>query len=209
MKTVITILLTALAIVGSYATLVLADAESQVLVARSFSADLPVIDVTRYPSSSPAPVPMPTIPTPRLRVERFDGTLLVDVQPFDEHGLPRPAAFAEIAKAFRARTGDEKPIDPRLVEMLMMLSQAFDGRPIALVSAHRIAGRGTRKTSYHTKGLAADIAIRGVRVHKLRKAAVRLGATGVGVYPSFVHVDVRRDRPAYRWVGGTYAGWGR
>jgi len=169
---------------------------------------LPVVDVTRFPVSGPQPVPMPRLPAPRLRIERLDGTLLVDVQPFDEHGQARGEAFAAIAKAFRARSGDEKPIDPRLVEVLMTLSRAFDDRPIALVSGHRVPGRGTSKTSYHTRGMAADIAIRGVKVHRLRKAAIRLGAWGVGVYPSFVHVDVRKDRP-FRWVGGTYGGWRR
>ncbi|MBW2458233.1 MAG: DUF882 domain-containing protein, partial [Deltaproteobacteria bacterium] len=42
--------------------------------------------------------------------------------------------------------------------------------------------------------------------HDLRNTAVRLGAGGVGVYPTFVHVDVRSD-PPYRWVGGSWHGW--
>jgi hypothetical protein len=54
--------------------------------------------------------------------------------------------------------------------------------------------------------MAADVTLRGVSVHELRDAAVRLGAWGVGVYPSFVHVDARVDQP-YEWVGGTHARW--
>jgi uncharacterized protein YcbK (DUF882 family) len=140
------------------------------------------------------------IPLPRLVVERLDGTALFDVAPFDAQGEPREEAFAEISFAFRARNGHQVDIDPKLIETLMMLSRAFDGRPLALVSAHRVPGRGTNKTSYHVRGMATDIVIRGVSVSDLRAAAVRLKIGGVGRYPTFVHIDVRRDYP-YRWYG--------
>jgi hypothetical protein len=147
-------------------------------------------------------VPEPAIDeVPRLVVTRFDGSVIVDVAPFDRHGYPDQQAFAEIERAFAARSGKTAKVHPRLVEVLLTLSLAFDGKPIQLVSAHREPGRGTRKTSYHVKGMAADIAIMGVRIRELRKAAIRLGAWGVGVYPTFLHVDVRTDYP-YRWWGG-------
>ena len=190
------------------ATLAVAEDGGEALAAQCVVDQLPVVNVAAFPTLGPAPVPMPEHPMPRLKVTGLAGKVLVDVVPFDAHGEPIAEAFDEIATAFRARSGDTAPIDPRLVEVLMMLSKAFDDKPIALVSAHRIAGRGTRKTSYHTKGMAADIAIRGVKVHALRKAAARLGAAGVGVYPSFIHVDVRKDAP-YRWVGGSHRRWRR
>jgi hypothetical protein len=171
-------------------------------------SDLPEVHPERFPSQGPAPVPMPELPQLRLEVTGLGGVTILDVQPFDAHGAPRAEAFAEIAHAFRAASGEEAQIDPRLVEVLMSISQYFDGKPLHLVSAHRIQGRGTSKTSYHTKGMAADVAVRGEKVHDVRKAAVAAGAWGVGVYPSFVHVDVRRDVP-YKWVGGTYGGWRR
>jgi uncharacterized protein DUF882 len=146
-------------------------------------------------------VPMPEIPEQRLVIEGLDGRPLVDVVPFDAHGNPRPAAMAIIARAFRAPSGDEVPIDPRLVEILVELRLAAGGRPLALVSAHREAGAGTGRKSYHVKGMAADVAVRGMRALDLQKAAVRLGVPGVGYYGSFVHVDARRDRP-YRWSLG-------
>ncbi|MEZ4438110.1 MAG: DUF882 domain-containing protein [Polyangiaceae bacterium] len=176
------------------------------VAARMGLSAVPEVHPERFPRSGARPVPMPELPTPRLVVQGLDGRPILDVMPFDAHGQPRAEAFDAISEAFRARSGEETPIDPRLVEVLLTLSQRFE-RPIALVSAHRIPGRGTKKTSYHTKGMAADIAIRGVKVHDLREAAVEAGATGVGVYPSFVHIDVRRDRPSYRWVGGSYGGW--
>ena len=54
--------------------------------------------------------------------------------------------------------------------------------------------------------MAADIAIAGVTSRELHKKVMELGeARGVGLYPHFVHVDVRDDAP-YRWGGGR---WGR
>jgi hypothetical protein len=171
-------------------------------------AALPLAPVAE-PMAGRLPVPMPALAeVPRLVVTRFDGTVLVDVAPFDRYGYPVAEAFEQIARAFAAPSGHQVEIHPRLVEVLLTLSLAFDGKPIQLVSAHREPGRGTRKTSYHVKGMAADVAIMGVRVHELRKAAIRLDAWGVGVYPTFVHVDVRDDRP-YRWTGGSRGGWRR
>lgn len=165
----------------------------------------------RVPGAPPGPdvppVPVPLVASARLRLETLDAEPLLDVVPFDERGLPRPEAFAQINHAMRARNGHEVDIDPRLVEKLIQLSLAFDGQPLALVSGHRVPGRGTKKTSYHVRGMAADVLIRGVKVHELRKAAKRLGVRGIGVYPTFVHVDVRDDRPPYRWVGGSGRAW--
>ncbi|MBW2458525.1 MAG: hypothetical protein JRI68_28765, partial [Deltaproteobacteria bacterium] len=130
---------------------------------------VPVPAVERFPRLTPAPLPEPAVPEPpTLRLERLDGTLLCEVVPFDGTGEPRPAAFATIEAIFRPRSGHQPAIHPRLVEMLLLLSQAYDGRPIGLVSGFREAGRQTRQTSYHVKGMAADIAIRWVKVHDLR-----------------------------------------
>lgn len=170
------------------------------------TTSLPEVEVERFPLGEPFPVPQPTFPAARLRMVRLDNSPLCDVQPFDEHGDPIPEAFEAIEKAFAARSGATAPVHPRLVEILMTLSAAFDDKPLKLVSAHREPGAGTKKTSYHVQGMAADVTIQGESVHDLRDAAVRLGAWGVGVYPSFVHVDARTDRP-YTWVGSTYARW--
>lgn len=105
---------------------------------------------------------------------------------------------------FRSSGGAELELDPRLVELLAELSAAYGGKTIVLVSGHRVPGRGTSARSYHVKGMAADVAIDGVSTRDLRETAIRLGARGAGLYPTFVHVDVRET--AYRWVGGR---WGR
>jgi hypothetical protein len=157
-------------------------------------------DIARMPWREPAPRPLLS-ELPRLVIERSDGSTLVDVVPFDAHGAPIPRALEEVSRALATRNGHEIDVDPRLVELLLTLSLAFDGQPLVLVSGYREPGRGTRKSSYHASGMAADVAIRGVKVGELRKAAVKLGARGVGIYPSYVHVDVRREAP-YRWGGG-------
>ncbi len=170
------------------------------------TASLPKVEVASFPLGDPFALPKPSFVPARLRVVSLDGAEILDVRPFDEHGNAIAEAFVLIERAFASRRGATTAIDPRLVELLITLSGAFEGKPIKLVSAHREPGAGTKKTSYHVRGMAADIAIQGVKVHELRDAAVRLGAWGVGVYPSFVHVDARSDVP-YTWVGSTYRRW--
>lgn len=202
------VLLAALAL-GALASLPRITRAQEPATAQVGLTEVPEVDVSRFPLGDRMPVPMPELPQGRLRIESLDGELVLDVVPFDPHGSPIPEAFEAIRHTFRARNGDEVEIHPRLVELLITLSNAFDEQPITLVSAHRSPGAGTRKTSYHVRGMAADILIRGVKIQELRKAAVRLGALGIGVYPSFLHVDVRDDRPPYRWSAGGRRLWRR
>jgi uncharacterized protein YcbK (DUF882 family) len=126
----------------------------------------------------------------------------VRVQPFDDTGAPQPDAFAAITRLMRCRvTGEEVAIDPRLVRVLTQLAAAYN-RPIQLISGHRTTvAKGTSETSQHTTGRAADIRIAGVTIEALRRAAIELGASGVGLYPEkgFVHVDVRQ-RARFHWI---------
>jgi uncharacterized protein YcbK (DUF882 family) len=126
----------------------------------------------------------------------------VRVQPFDDAGAPQPEAFAALTHLMRCRvTGEEVAIDPRLVRILTQLASTF-GRPIQLISGHRTArANHTSETSQHTTGRAADIRIAGVTIDELRRAAIELGAGGVGLYPEkgFVHVDVRQ-RAKFHWI---------
>jgi len=50
---------------------------------------------------------------------------------------------------------------------------------------------GVAKKSYHMKGRAIDIRLRGTKLSKLRRAALAMNAGGVGYYPGsdFVHLD--------------------
>ncbi|MBW2529288.1 MAG: DUF882 domain-containing protein [Deltaproteobacteria bacterium] len=149
-----------------------------------------------------APLPV-VLPARHLRIAAIGGLSVLDVVPFDEHGYMRPHDFAAIDHAFRAPTNDcTIPIHPHLIEVLMQLSAAFEDQPLVLVSGHREPTHGTRTTSYHVSGRAADVAIQGVRSLDLYRAALRLDVPGVGYYGTFVHVDVRDDEPPYHWSRG-------
>ena len=125
----------------------------------------------------------------------------VTVQPFDDQLQPNPEAMAAIDHVMRCRiTGTAIPIDPRLIEILVQLHTLY-GKPIELVSGHREPLTiGTKKTSQHALGRAADIRIPGVGIEELKRVAMKLGARGIGLYPEkgFVHVDVRQ-KPRYFW----------
>jgi uncharacterized protein YcbK (DUF882 family) len=126
----------------------------------------------------------------------------LNVRPFDDTFHPNPDAFAQIDHALRCRiTGNEISIDPRLVSILVQL-HALYGRPVQVVSGHRQPNTiGTKKTSQHALGRAADIRIAGVSIEELKRVAIRFGARGVGLYPEkgFVHLDVRQKN-RYYWV---------
>ncbi|MGL4861410.1 MAG: DUF882 domain-containing protein [Enterobacteriaceae bacterium] len=104
------------------------------------------------------------------------------------------------------RANRVKAIDPRLFEQLFRLQLLLGTRqPIQLVSGYRSVAtnnrlrsrsRGVAKHSYHTLGKAMDFYIEGVSLSHIRKAALNMGAGGVGYYPSsnFVHIDTGPKR---------------
>jgi uncharacterized protein YcbK (DUF882 family) len=71
------------------------------------------------------------------------------------------------------------------------------GKPIIILSGYRCQRRnrevgGTPK-SQHLYGRAADIRVEGMRGLELFLEALRCEFGGIGLYPDFVHVDVRRE----------------
>jgi uncharacterized protein YcbK (DUF882 family) len=104
------------------------------------------------------------------------------------------------------RTGDVRPIDPGLLDLLVALRERLDTRaPFQIISAYRSPatnamlaerGGGVARQSLHTRGLAIDIRVPGRSLTAVRDAALGLRAGGVGFYPrsDFVHVDVGRVR---------------
>lgn len=92
-----------------------------------------------------------------------------------------------------------------LVELLEKL-RAHVGKPIKIMSGCRCRHHnrvvGGAKQSQHTLGNAADIKIEGMTPDEVaHRAALLLNpGGGIGVYPSFTHVDVRAGGAA-RWRG--------
>jgi uncharacterized protein YcbK (DUF882 family) len=104
------------------------------------------------------------------------------------------------------RSGEIKPIDVRLLDLLHSLSRKIaQDQPYHVISGYRSPqtnallrerGGGVAKNSLHLLGQAIDIRVPGLTVSDLYSAAVSLRGGGVGRYPeaNFVHVDVGRVR---------------
>ena len=69
------------------------------------------------------------------------------------------------------------------------------GKPVIVNSAYRTETYnryvGGAKNSYHMKGRAFDISIKGVSPQEIAKYAASIGVPGVIQYNTFVHVDSR------------------
>jgi uncharacterized protein YcbK (DUF882 family) len=103
-----------------------------------------------------------------------------------------------------AHSGNEHPIEPRVLDVVYRIQRRFDAQEIRVISGYRTP-RG-RSGSNHGKGRALDIVVPGASDEDVAKFAREMGFVGVGVYPhsGFVHVDVR-DR-SYFWVDASLPG---
>lgn len=106
-------------------------------------------------------------------------------------------------REFACKDGTDKIIiDTELVELLQKIRNHF-GKPIKINSGYRTKSHnkkiGGSSNSYHTKGQACDIVVSGVNPILVALYAEKIGAGGIGVYPTFVHVDTRKKE--YRWIG--------
>lgn len=123
--------------------------------------------------------------------------------PYWAEGLYIPENLAHIDYILRDhRTGEIRPIDPRLLDLLHVIASKLKSRgPFQVFSGYRsestntlLRRRGSRvaKNSLHILGMAIDIRLPDRSVASLRNAAVSLQAGGVGFYPRsrFVHLDV-------------------
>jgi uncharacterized protein YcbK (DUF882 family) len=122
-------------------------------------------------------------------------------------GRLEPDALRQIDWVLRDfRTGEARPIDPRLLDLLWELRVTLDTtEPYEVISGYRSpatnnmlrrSGRGVARGSLHTKAMAIDVRMPGQSLAKMRATALALRQGGVGYYPSsgFVHVDVGRVR---------------
>jgi len=126
-----------------------------------------------------------------------------------EDGHYVPGALHEVDYFFRDfRANEVKPIDTQLLDVLYdMRGELGTNRPFNLVSGYRSPAtnawlasqtEGVARHSMHNEGKASDIHVPGVQLADVQRAALMLGAGGVGYYPraGFVHVDTGRVR---RW----------
>ena len=107
-------------------------------------------------------------------------------------------------KEFACKDGsDAILVAPKLV-MLLQTIRSYYGKAVVVNSAYRTpqynAKVGGVEQSQHCYGTAADISISGVKpsvlAEYIRKLMPDFG--GVGIYSSFVHVDVREERADWK-----------
>ena len=106
---------------------------------------------------------------------------------------------------FACKDGSDKIIiDTALVELLQKIRNHFKS-PVTITSGYRNAAYnkkvGGADYSQHKYGTAADIHISGVSPATIAAyvETIMPNTGGIGIYSSFVHVDVRADRA--RWNG--------
>lgn len=87
-------------------------------------------------------------------------------------------------------------IDDELVEKLQQLRDRL-GVPLVITSAYRCPERnkqvGGADNSQHLYGKAVDISLHTIplQIEEIKRIARQIGFTGVGLYNSFIHLDVR------------------
>ena len=101
--------------------------------------------------------------------------------------------------------GHSAPVHPDLIEALQALRDRI-GKPLSITSGFRCNRHnqaiGGEDHSFHTLGMAADVACPdGISPGQLAALAEGIDLFregGIGIYPSWVHLDVRKNGKA-RW----------
>jgi len=118
------------------------------------------------------------------------------------HGEYIPGAMVAINRILRDfRTDEATRMDNRLVD-IVSATQYMIGhdRPFSVISGYRSQrtndalrrrSSGVAKNSYHVRGMAMDLRMKGVNVETIANIGKALGSGGVGRYTSsnFVHLD--------------------
>jgi len=106
-----------------------------------------------------------------------------------------------ILSEFACKDGSKTiTVDHELVEKLQRLRDTL-GKPVVVTSGYRtdsynkkcgglVDAKTGKSTSWHCFGKAADIKVSGMKPLQVALAADKLGFKGIGVYPTFTHVDV-------------------
>jgi len=92
--------------------------------------------------------------------------------------------------------------DPVLSAYLQQIRVHF-GKPLHITSGYRCESHNYAVDgvagSLHTKGMAADFVIPGVKPLEIAQYAEQIGIQGIGLYDGFVHIDTRESKSF--WYG--------
>lgn len=113
------------------------------------------------------------------------------------------SAHFDIQEFKDPRTGEVK-VNPALLEKLERLRILLGNLPIIINSGFRSAVSNTAvggaEDSQHLFGNAADITVPPLTMREIADGALKVGFTGIGIYPNHVHVDVRSG-DKITWTG--------
>ena len=128
---------------------------------------------------------------------------------FKRNGKYVDSGLAQANKILRDfRRNEPTKMDPKLLDLVWEVYRATGSKGyVNVISAYRSPttnnmlrsrGRGVAKNSQHTLGKAMDFFLTDVKLSTLREVGLKLGAGGVGFYPTsgspFVHLDTGRVR---------------
>ena len=110
-------------------------------------------------------------------------------------------------KEFRCKDGSDKIlIDVDFVKDRLQTIRDHFGAPVTVNSAYRTESYnkkvGGATNSYHLKGQAFDIVVKGHTPQEVARYAQTLGIPGIIQYSGFVHVDSRETKYWARDIGG-------
>lgn len=106
-------------------------------------------------------------------------------------------------REFECKDGEKLvKLDSTLLNKLQILRDKI-GKPIIINSGYRTKRYnekvGGSPKSQHMLGKAADIKINGLTPDEIAIKAEKIGFGGIGIYKTFVHLDVRHIKT--RWRG--------
>jgi uncharacterized protein YcbK (DUF882 family) len=132
-----------------------------------------------------------------------------------------PSSLRDIDRVLRDwRTDQITVIDPRVLDIVTFLQRKLHlADPLEVVCGYRSAAtnamlrrrsRGVAKNSLHIRGQAIDISFPAPALAAVHRAALELGAGGVGYYPAagFIHLDSGTPRQ-WQQLGGRRSRRGR
>lgn len=167
------------------------------------AAKRPAPQAVRASRSWHTPTPGKTAPVdangrPLLVLQGLNIPDRVELTPRSERGGFSAEDMDRAAHVMRDHSGNEHPIDPRLLDLVYRIEAHFHAHEIRIISGYRTPHGGA--TSNHGKGRAMDLVVPGASDIEVAKLAREEGFAGVGIYPvsGFVHVDVRER--SYFWV---------
>ena len=119
---------------------------------------------------------------------------------------------------FESKDGSEMPnwvlVNIKELAKDLQVIRDYIKTPIHINSAYRSPSHnnsvGGKTNSYHIKGMAADITVKGYTprklysvVRKLRKQG-KIGVNGIGLYNGFLHVDIREQNRLSLWDNSSW-----